>query len=298
MPRTMRTDRVTLRTLNDMRAKGERIVMLTAYDFPTAKLADEAGVDVILVGDSLGQVCLGYDDTTRVTLEEMLHHTKAVVRACPRALVVTDMPLGSYGVERARTVENALRLVKEGGADAVKLEGAAFATEVSAITAVGIPVVGHLGFTPQSIHLFGGFKVAGKVCAEADLLLENAVMLEEAGISLLVLECVPSALAREISRAVRIPVIGIGAGPDVSGQVLVFHDLLGFYDTSFRPRFLKRYDSLKERMIRAISSYVSEVRDGCFPGPEHCYDGDRSPRRVKRHSDKACLGGTNHTGPG
>jgi len=268
-------DRVTLQTLRGLRRKGRPIVMVTAYDHPTARLADEAGVDCILVGDSLGMVCLGYEDTTRVTMDDMVHHTKAVARARPRAFVVADMPMGSYGVRLDGTVTNALRLVQDGGADAVKLEGGAFTDEVRALSAIGIAVVGHLGFTPQSIGRFGGFRVRGRGRREADELVAAARGLEDAGAVMVVLECEPRAVAAEVTAALTIPTVGIGAGPDVDGQVLVFHDLVGFCDTGFAPRFLKRYDVVRERLVAAVAGYAADVRSRVFPAAEHCYGAER-----------------------
>lgn len=255
-----------------MAAKGKRkLTMLTAYDYCTAVWVDRAGVDMILVGDSLAMVMLGHEDTLSVTMDEMLHHTRAVVRGAKRALVIGDMPFMSYQVSVAQAVENAGRFLKEGRAQAVKLEGgASVLKQVEAIVGAGIPVQGHLGLTPQSIAMLGGFKVQGKDEEAAKKLVEDAVALAQAGCFSLVLEAIPAAVARRITEAVPIPTIGIGAGPACDGQVLVLHDLVGLFDR-FVPRFVKQYDHLGQRLLETVSRYRQEVESGDFPGPEHTF---------------------------
>ena len=253
-------------------AKGrEKLVMLTAYDYSTAKLMDRTGVNALLVGDSLGMVMLGYPDTLSVTLEDMIHHCAAVVRGACSALVVCDMPFMSCQVSVTDTVRNAGRLVKEGRAQAVKLEGGAdFCDEVRGLTRASIPVMGHLGLTPQSVNAFGGYKVQGKSLAAAQKLLDDARALQEAGAFSLVLECVPAALAARVSKELEIPVIGIGAGPECDGQVLVWQDMLGLCDT-VAPKFVKRFGEVGEAMRAAFTVYAQEVKGGTFPAEEHCY---------------------------
>lgn len=253
-------------------AKGrEKLVMLTAYDYSTARLMDRTGVNALLVGDSLGMVMLGWPDTLSVTLEDMIRHCAAVARGSCSALVVCDMPFMSCQISVADTVRNAGRLVKEGRAQAVKLEGgAAFCDEVRALTRASIPVMGHLGLTPQSVNAFGGYKVQGKSLAAAQKLLDDARALQEAGAFSLVLECVPAALAARVSKELEIPVIGIGAGPECDGQVLVWQDMLGLCDT-VAPKFVKRFGEVGEAMRAAFTAYAQEVKDGTFPAEEHCY---------------------------
>jgi len=259
-------------TAPDIRAmKGaRRIVVLTAYDASAALLAEKGGADVLLVGDSLGMVVLGQPDTLAVTMDEMVHHTKAVARVSQSALVVADMPFGSYQESPAQAVRNAVRLVSEAGARAVKVEGAAHMDAVRAIVAAGIPVMGHVGLTPQRLAEFGGFKVQGRTAAAAAVIMEEARSLAEAGCFSVVLECLPSPLAGRITAALPVPTIGIGAGPECDGQVLVFHDVLGLFDR-FTPRFVKRYADLGAAATEALAAYAAEVRDGVFPGPEHGY---------------------------
>ena len=247
------------------------LVMVTAYDAPTARLADAAGVDLLLVGDSLAMVVLGYDDTLSVTVDDMVHHTAAVARTAPRALVVADLPWMSYHVSPEDTVRNAARLVRA-GAPAVKLEGGAKRLPaVSALIDAEIPVMGHLGLTPQSVHALGGFKVQGRQPEAADALVEDAVALVEAGVFAIVLEAVPAAVARRVTEAVPVPTIGIGAGPACDGQVLVLHDLLGLEDRVL-PRFVRRYASLRADGTAAVAAYAADVRSGAFPGPEETYE--------------------------
>ena len=261
--------RLTVSDIQELKSKGEKIVMLTAYDFPSARIADAAGVDMILVGDSLGMVVLGYDSTLPVTMEDMLHHTKAVVRGCEHALVVADMPFMSYQTSVEEALRNAGRLLQEGGAQAVKLEGGEHMAEtVRRLVQVGIPVVGHIGLTPQSINQLSGYKVQGRTPEAAARLHDDAVALQEAGAFCSVLETIPAPLAELISRHLRIPTIGIGAGAGCDGQVQVWHDLLS-YVTSFLPRHIprhvKEYANVGETMHKAIEQYGVEVRAGSFP---------------------------------
>ena len=251
--------------------EGKRFAMLTAYDFLSARILDEAGIPILLVGDSLGMVMLGYPTTLPVTLEEMLHHAKAVSRGARQALLVGDMPFMSYQASVEDAIRSAGRFVQEAGMHAVKLEGGGRVVEITRrLTEVGIPVMGHLGLTPQSVHQMGGFKVQGKTDAQAAQILADARALEKAGAFSLVLEGVPSKLAAEITHALRIPTIGIGAGPATDGQVLVFHDMLGL-TTGKAPKFVKRYANLAEEIARAATAYAEDVRAGKFPGPEHEY---------------------------
>ena len=265
-------EKVTTRKLLRKKAKGERIVALTAYDYPTAKLVDEAGVDILLVGDSLGMVVLGYENTLPVRLEETIHHTKAVARAKPRALLVADMPFLTFQTSVDEAVKNAGTLIKDAGAEAVKLEGGKpFENVVRALVRASIPVMGHLGLTPQSILTFGGFRVQGRSDQERDTLLRDARLLEDAGCFAIVLEGMPASLARQITTAVSIPTIGIGAGAECDGQVLVLHDLLGFSHVPC-PKFVRQYANLNDITRDALRRYVADVRSGDFPSSEHCYD--------------------------
>ncbi|HET7853201.1 MAG TPA: 3-methyl-2-oxobutanoate hydroxymethyltransferase [Candidatus Methylomirabilis sp.] len=267
----MATSRVTTVTLREMKDRGERISMLTAYDYPIARLLDEAGIEVILVGDSLAMVGLGYETTLPVTMEEMLHHVRAVSRGVKRALLVADMPFGSFQASVEEGMRNAGRFLKEAGAQAVKLEGGREVADLTQrLTSAGIPVMGHLGLTPQMVHQFGGFKVQGRTAAAAERLREDALLLEEAGIFALVLEGIPWQVAEVITKELRIPTIGIGAGSPCDGQVLVTNDLLGLFD-DFTPKFVKRYANLKEVIATAFTRYRQEVRAGQFPGPEHAF---------------------------
>jgi 3-methyl-2-oxobutanoate hydroxymethyltransferase len=264
--------KVTIPSLRAKKAAGERIVALTAYDFPQAALVEQAGVDLILVGDSLGMVVLGYPNTIPVTMEEMIHHTKAVTRACRRALVVGDMPYFSFHLSAEETIRNASRFLKEAGASAVKIEGASPARLrlVRALVEAEIPVMGHVGLTPQSIHRFGQYKVKGKDAAEAGRILNEARALERAGAFAVVLECVPAELARRVTGSLKIPTIGIGAGPGCDGQILVLHDLLGF-STGYLPKFVRTYANLSEVIGGAVRRYAEDVRKGAFPDDEHSY---------------------------
>jgi 3-methyl-2-oxobutanoate hydroxymethyltransferase len=261
-------EKVTAQGLANL--KGTRkLVMVTATDEPTGRCADRAGVDVVLVGDSLAMAVLGRSSTLSLTMEEMLHHTRAVAQGVRRALLVADMPFGSYQASVAEAVHNACRLVAEGGAEAVKLEGPRV-EEVRAIVAAGIPVMGHLGLTPQSLHLLGGYKVQGKTLAQARRLLQQAQDLVEAGIFSLVLEGVPPSLGKAITERVAVPTIGIGAGPHCDGQVLVLADLVGLSPGPV-PRFVRRYAQLAEAMQKAVEAFAADVRGGRYPAPEECY---------------------------
>lgn len=261
----------TVATFRKAKEEGKKLSMLTAYDYSTASLLDEAGINGILVGDSLGNVILGYEDTISVTMEDMIHHGAAVARGAKNALVVEDMPFMSYQGSVYEALKNAGRLMKEGRANAVKLEGGKeVAPQIKAITEAGIPVMGHLGLTPQSINAFGGYKVQGKDEAAAQKLLADAKAIEEAGVFAIVLECVPSALAEVVTKAVNVPTIGIGAGAGCDGQILVYQDMLGMY-SDFTPKFVKRYAEIGEAMKEAFKTYISEVADGIFPQPEHGY---------------------------
>lgn len=263
--------RVTPPRLLEMKRRGEPIAVLTAYDFPTARLADEAGVDVLLVGDSVGTVLLGYENTLPVTMDDMLHHTRAVSRARPRAMVVGDMPFMSYQVSVEQAVLNAGRLVKEGGADAVKLEGGErVAPAVRRMVEAGIPVMGHLGLTPQSVLAFGGYKVQARGEADQERLLREAGLLEQAGCFSLVLEGIPARLGGLVTRAIGIPTIGIGAGPQCDGQVLVSHDLLGLF-LGHQPKFVRRYADLGEAMREAFGRYAADVKARRFPSDAESY---------------------------
>ncbi|MGG0152913.1 3-methyl-2-oxobutanoate hydroxymethyltransferase [Bacillus mycoides] len=254
-----------------MKEQGEPITMLTAYDYPSAKLAEEAKVDMILVGDSLGMVVLGYDSTVPVTVEDMIHHTKAVRRGAKETFIVTDMPFMSYHVSSQDTMINARRIVQESGAHALKVEGAGeVISTIHYLTNAGIPVVAHLGLTPQSVGVLGGYKVQGKDAESAKKLIEDAKKCEEAGAIALVLECVPMQLAELISEHLTIPTIGIGAGQKVDGQVLVYHDLIS-YGVNRVPKFVKQYTSVQEEIVRGISQYVTEVKTGQFPEEKHSF---------------------------
>ena len=257
--------RVSITRLKAMKKRGERFAMLTAYDYPSARLVEEAGVPIILVGDTLGMVVLGYDTTIPVTMDEMLHHVKAVVRGTRKAHVVADMPFMSYQAGPQDALRNAGRMLKEGGAQSVKLEGGRrVADTISLLVSSGIPVMGHIGLTPQSVNQFGGYKVQGKTPAAAVKLINDAAALEEAGSYAIVLETIPAQLSEVITQKVSIPTIGIGAGPHCDGQVQVFHDLLGLFD-EFLPKHAKRYAQLGEVIKEAVGHYVTDVQGGAFP---------------------------------
>jgi len=264
--------KVTIPGLKQMKQEGRKITMLTAYDYPTAVLLDKAGIDILLVGDSLGMVVLGYENTLPVTMDEMLHHTKAVKRGCKRGLIVGDMPFLSFNVDSTQAIENAGRFIKEGGAEAVKLEGATepVLRTIRCLVEAGIAVMGHIGLTPQLVHQMGGFKVQGREKESAELLIEGAGKLEDAGAFALVLEGIPADLARIITQKLSIPTIGIGAGPHCDGQVLVTHDLLGLSGAP-KPKFVKQYASLHPLILSALSSFRQEVLEGKFPTDEYSY---------------------------
>ncbi|MEX0833567.1 MAG: 3-methyl-2-oxobutanoate hydroxymethyltransferase [Actinomycetota bacterium] len=259
---------VTIHDLGKWKAAGRRFPVLTAYDYPTAKLLDRAGIPVLLVGDSLGQNVLGYETTLPVTMEEMLHHTRAVVRGAENALVVGDMPFLSYQASTADGIRNAGRFLKEGGARAVKIEGA-MVEQASALAERGIPVMGHVGLTPQSVHTMGGYRVQGKTEEAAARLLDDALQLQKAGVFALVLEGIPLELGKRITESVSVPTIGVGAGPHTDGQVLVLTDLLGISDEP--PKFAKSYAEIGDEVVRAARSFAEDVEAGRFPGEEHSY---------------------------
>jgi len=261
--------KITTRSIKQKKDRGEPITMLTAYDYPTALIMDRSGIDSILVGDSLGMVVLGYENTLPVTMEEMLHHCRAVARGAQYALLVGDMPFMSYQVSIEEAVRNAGRFLQEGGMDAIKLEGGSERVDaVRAIVGAGIPVMGHLGLTPQSVHQLGGFRAQGKTAVAAKRLYEDAHLLQEAGCFSLVLESVPERLAELISNKLDIPTIGIGAGSGCDGQVLVTHDLLGLFDR-FTPKFVRKYADLYNEMDRAFHEYMVDVESESFPASEH-----------------------------
>lgn len=265
-----REHRTTVLSLAGKKRRGERISMLTAYDFAFARIFDAAGIDVLLVGDSLGNVVQGLDTTLPVTLDEMLYHTRLVARGARRAMVVGDMPFGSYQASPEDAVRSATRFLKEGGAQAVKLEGGEVAREaIGRIAAAGIPVMGHVGLTPQSVHALGGFRVQGRGDAGRERVLADARAVEGAGAFAVVLEGIPADLAAEVTAALQIPTIGIGAGPGCDGQVLVMHDMLGLSD--WTPGFVKQYADLGAAAVRAARAFADEVADGKFPAAEHCY---------------------------
>ena len=259
----------TIITFKEAKAKGEKITMLTAYDYSMAKIMDNSGINGILVGDSVGMVCLGYEDTISVTMEDMIHHTKAVARGAQNALVVADMPFMSYQTSVYDAVFNAGRLMKEGRAQAVKLEGGVdMCDRIEAITKASIPVMAHIGLTPQSVNSLGGFKVQGKSEEAAKELIEAAKAVEKAGAFAVVLECVPAKLAEIVSKEISIPTIGIGAGANCDGQILVYQDMLGMF-SDFTPKFVKKYADLGSVMTEAFKGYIEEVSTGVFPAPEH-----------------------------
>jgi 3-methyl-2-oxobutanoate hydroxymethyltransferase len=264
----------TIQSFKAAKKEGRRISMLTAYDYTMACLLDEAGVDCLLVGDSLGMVMLGYENTLRVTMDEMIHHTKAVARGTRKALVIGDMPFLSYHLNIEESVRNAGRFVQEGGAEAVKLEGGqAVVDKIQAIVRAQIPVLGHLGLTPQSVNAFGGFKVQGKDVETARTLIEDALRLQDAGVFGIVLECVPEGVARLISEKLEIPTIGIGAGVHCDGQVLVIQDLLGMF-RKLRPKFVKTYAEVGDILVAAVKDYIDEVGKGAFPAAAHRFPVD------------------------
>jgi 3-methyl-2-oxobutanoate hydroxymethyltransferase len=267
----MERKKVTIADLKQKKATGQKITMMTAYDYPTANLVDQAGIDTVLVGDSLGMVVLGYESTVPVTMDEMIHHCKAVCKAAKYSFVIGDMPFMSYQISVERAIENAGRFIKEAGCESVKLEGGSeMAPVVKAIVDAGIPVCAHIGLTPQTATKLSGFKVQGKDAESARALKESAKALEDAGAFMIVMECIPDVLAAKISKELTIPTIGIGAGRDCDGQVLVYHDLVGLFER-FTPRFVKQYINLSPKIREALVQFREEVEAGTFPGPEHSF---------------------------
>jgi 3-methyl-2-oxobutanoate hydroxymethyltransferase len=267
----METKKVTIAQLQGKKEKGQKITMMTAYDYPTAHLVDQAGIDTILVGDSLGMVMLGYDSTVPVTMDEMIHHCKAVCRGVTSSFIIGDMPFMSYQINMERAVENAGRFLKEAGCDSVKLEGGSeMAPVVKAIVTAGVPVCGHIGLTPQTATMLSGFRVQAKDAESARQLVKSAKDLEEAGAFMMVMECIPDLVAEKITSALQIPTIGIGAGRNCDGQVLVYHDLVGLFER-FTPKFVKQYVNLAPKVKEALVQYKTEVEEGTFPGPEHTF---------------------------
>jgi 3-methyl-2-oxobutanoate hydroxymethyltransferase len=267
----MERKKVTIADLKQKKATGQKITMMTAYDYPTANLVDQAGIDTVLVGDSLGMVVLGYESTVPVTMDEMIHHCKAVCKAAKYSFVIGDMPFMSYQISVERAIENAGRFIKEAGCESVKLEGGSeMAPVVKAIVDAGVPVCAHIGLTPQTATKLSGFKVQGKDAESARALKESAKALEDAGAFMIVMECIPDVLAAKISKELTIPTIGIGAGRDCDGQVLVYHDLVGLFER-FTPRFVKQYINLSPKIREALVQFREEVEAGTFPGPEHSF---------------------------
>ncbi len=261
----------TVKTFLDMKRNNEKITMLTAYDYSTAQLLDEAGVNALLVGDSLGMVVLGYPNTLQVTVDDIIHHSKAVARGATHALIVADMPFLSYHISTEETIRNAGRMIQEGNAHCVKLEGGKdIIPQIKGLIKAQIPVMGHIGLTPQSVHMFGGFRVQGKQEEDAKRLIEDALLLEEAGVFAIVLEGIPAKLAQIISKQLSIPTIGIGAGRHCDGQVLVVNDMLGIF-SDFTPKFVKTYANIKEDISQGVTQYIADVKDGSFPGAQHSF---------------------------
>jgi len=267
----MSDKKVTVLDVKQAKKDGRKLVMVTAYDYPFGLMADEAGVDIVLIGDSLGMVVMGLEGTVEVTMKHMIHHIRAVVRGCKRPLVVGDMPFMSYNTSIREAIINAGRLMKEGGCDVVKLEGGIdFASTVEAIVKAGIPVQGHIGLTPQTASALGGFKMQGKDAKAAMRIIDDAKALVDAGVFSMILEAVPAPLGKLVAEAVSVPVIGIGAGVDVDGQVLVTHDMIGLFD-KFVPKFVKQYTKIRPTIINALKAYKDEVVEATFPGPEHSF---------------------------
>ena len=265
----MSNEKVTVLDVQQAKMEGRKLVMVTAYDYPLGLLAAEAGVDIVLVGDSLGMVVMGMEGTVEVNMEHMIHHTKAVVRGCKGPLIVGDMPFMSYNTSIRDAICNAGRLIKEGNCEVIKLEGGVdFALTIEAIVKAGIPVMGHIGLTPQTASALGGFKIQGRDAAAAKQIIDDAKALEDAGVFSIILEAVPAPLGKLVAETVKVPVIGIGAGPDVDGQVLVFHDVVGLFDR-FVPKFVKQYANVRKVMLKALNAYKQEVRESAFPGPEN-----------------------------
>jgi 3-methyl-2-oxobutanoate hydroxymethyltransferase len=267
----MERKKVTIAYLNDKMENGDKITMMTAYDYPTASLVDQAGIDTILVGDSLAMVMLGYESTVPVTMDEMIHHCKAVCRGAKSSFIIGDMPFMSYQVSIEKAIENAGRFIKEAACDSVKLEGGSeMAPVVKAVVDAGIPVCAHIGLTPQTATKLSGFKVQGKDAESARELVESAKNLEKAGAFMIVMECIPDLVAARITEELKIPTIGIGAGKDCDGQVLVYHDLVGLFER-FTPKFVKQYINLAPKVREALIQYKKDVESGAFPGPEHSF---------------------------
>ena len=264
-------NKFTIKSFQKAKDEGRKISMLTAYDYSMAKILDEAGIDSLLVGDSLGMVVQGHDSTISVTVDDMIYHSKAVTRAAKRALVIVDMPFMSYHTSITEAVHNAGRLMKEGGAHAIKLEGGVeFAEIIRQIVRAQIPVMGHIGLTPQSVHMFGGFKVQGRSLEQAQKIVDDAKALEEAGVFAITLECVPEKLTKVIGKAVNVPIIGIGAGNDCDGQVLVSNDMLGMF-SDFVPKFVKQYAHISSDIERAVKTYIKEMNESSFPEKKHTF---------------------------
>lgn len=267
----MSNDKVTVLDIQQAKEEGRKLVMVTAYDYPFGLLATEAEVDIVLVGDSVGMVVMGLEGTVEVTMEHMIHHIKAVVRGCKGPLVVGDMPFMSYNTSIREAIHNAGRLMKEGGCDVVKLEGGVhFAPTIEAIIKAGIPVQGHIGLTPQTAGALGGFKMQGRDAMAAKQIIDDAKALENAGVFSIILEAVPAPLGKLVTEAVKVPVIGIGAGPDVDGQVLVTHDMIGLFD-KFIPKFVKQYTQIRPTILDALNRFKEDVQSVTFPGPEHSF---------------------------
>jgi 3-methyl-2-oxobutanoate hydroxymethyltransferase len=267
----MSSKKVTVLDVQQAKKEGRKLVMCTAYDYPFGLMADEAGMDMALVGDSLGMVVMGLDGTVEVTMEHMIHHIKAVVRGCKGPLIVGDMPFMSYNTSVREAIQNAGRLMKEGGCEAIKLEGGVdFALTIQAIVKAGIPVQGHIGLTPQTASALGGFKIQGRDALAAKRIIEDAKALEDVGVFSMILEAVPAPLGQLVAEAVKVPVIGIGAGPNVDGQVLVTHDMIGLFD-KFVPKFVKQYTQIRKTILEALKEYKEDVVAVTFPGPEHSF---------------------------
>ena len=267
----MDKNKVTVLDVQQAKKEGRKLVMCTAYDYPFGLMADEAGMDMVLVGDSLGMVVMGLEGTVEVTMEHMIHHIKAVVRGCKGPLIVGDMPFMSYNTSVREAIQNAGRLMKEGGCETIKLEGGVdFALTIQAIVKAGIPVQGHIGLTPQTASALGGFKMQGRDALAAKRIIEDAKALEDAGVFSMILEAVPAPLGQLVAEAVKVPVIGIGAGPDVDGQVLVTYDMIGLFE-KFVPKFVKQYSQVRKTILEALKEYKEDVVAVTFPGPEHSF---------------------------
>jgi len=267
----MSTKKVTIQDIQQAKEDSRKLTMITAYDYPFGLLADEAGIDIVLVGDSLGMVVMGLEGTVAVNMEHMIHHIRAVTHGCKNPFIVGDMPFMSYNTSIREAIMNAGRLLKEGGCESIKLEGGVdFAQTIEAIVKAGIPVQGHIGLTPQTASALGGFKMQGRDAAAAKRIIDDARALEDAGVFSMILEAVPAPLGKLVAEAVKVPVIGIGAGPDVDGQVLVTHDMIGLFD-KFVPKFVKQYTNIRKVILEALSEYKQEVLDVEFPAPEHSF---------------------------